>query len=475
MSYESTVIGLCSLAVLTLIPPFAWHTQTRNVPALILISWLLLMDITCLINAAIWSGDDFYTRWEGKGYCDIVIKLQVGANIGISCAVANIVYNLHTILKADRVLPDFKSWKKIGVDLSISLSTPIVAMALSYFLQVYRFGIAKYNGCQNLMTATWLTIVLYTMWMLIWSTIGTVYAILVLIVFYRKRKDVRDILHCTNSGLNFVRFSRLLTFCFLIILVMFPFSIYSFVSDLKQVNGSYSFSETHSGALWNLVLFFDPGKPLYDIWLYVLMSYLVFLIFGLGSDALDMYAKFIRFIRLGFILDFGEGFIEERKKGRVGQLFGYSTDGTDFQNMFTSSDEDNYKNTNDFNSSIATPTSNRDIYVDYRIPTAGWREEKRRNKNYHGDLNNFHSDDLTEEVALDSNYLPYLANKSNLDDIISLDGFSSMTVGSTQGRSEESKSEINYKTEEFGTPSTAGKYVTSTKEVSLLSSEDEAD
>lgn len=84
------------------------------------------MNLTCIVDAAIWSDDDFLTRWDGKGWCDIVIKLQVGANIGISCAVTNIIYNLHTILKADSVLPDLSSWTKIVKDLVISLFTPVI-------------------------------------------------------------------------------------------------------------------------------------------------------------------------------------------------------------------------------------------------------------------------------------------------------------------------------------------------------------
>ena len=288
MSYKSAIIGLCLLGVILLIPPLAWHSKTKNIPAIILITWLLIMNITCIVDAAIWSGEDFLTRWDGKGWCDIVIKLQVGANIGISCAVTNIIYNLHAILKADSVLPNLSSWTKIVRDLLISLLTPVMVMGFSYLLQVFRYGIARYNGCQNLLSPTWITTVLYTMWMLIWSLVGAVYATLVLFVFYKKRKDVRDILHCTNSGLNLTRFARLLIFCFIIILVMFPFSIYCFVQDLQQVGGHYSFKETHSSTIWNTIIKFDPGRPVYNIWLYVLMSCLVFLIFGLGSDALDL-------------------------------------------------------------------------------------------------------------------------------------------------------------------------------------------
>lgn len=278
MSFESAIIGLCTLGMLALVPPLAWHTKTKNTPAVILIMWLILMDFKCIVNAAIWSGSDFMMKWEGKGWCDIVIKLEVGANVGISCAVTNIIYNLHKILKADNALLKHNSWRKIAQDLSISLLTPIMVMALSYLVQVFRFGIARYYGCLNILSPTWVTTVVYTMWLLIWSSIGSIYAVLVLIVYYRKRKDVKDILYCTNSGLNITRFARLLIFCFLIILVMFPFSIYLFVKDLRQVGTKFSFRATHSKEFWGTILKFDVGHKFVNVWIYVLMSYLVFLI-----------------------------------------------------------------------------------------------------------------------------------------------------------------------------------------------------
>ena len=260
MSYQSSIVGLCAIAVLLLLPPLAWHTQTRNTPAVILILWLFLMNITFLVGACIWSAEDFMIRWNGKGWCDIVVKLQVGANVGMPCAVTNIVYNLHTILRANTVLPELDSWKKICCDLAITMTTPVIVMVLSYVVQVARFGIVRYNGCQNIMSPTWVTTVLYTMWGLIWSIIGMVYALLVLFIFHQKRKDIRDILYCTNSKLNLARFSRLLILCFLIILIMFPLSLYAVVEDVRSFQSHFSFKETHSSATWNIIPQFDEGR-----------------------------------------------------------------------------------------------------------------------------------------------------------------------------------------------------------------------
>lgn len=430
MGYKSTIITLCSIAVVALLPPLAWHSRSKNIPAIILIIWLLIMNITCIVNAGIWSEVDFMSRWEGKGWCDIVIKLQVGANIGISCAVTNITYNLHQILKADSVIPDMNSWKKICIDLLISLLTPIMVMGFSYLLQVFRYGIVRYNGCQNLLSPTWITTVLYTMWMLIWSVIGAIYACLVLFVFYKKRKDVRDILYCTNSGLNITRFARLLIFCFIIILVMFPFSIFTFTQDLKEVSGRYDFKSTHRDVFWSTIIKVDHGKPMYSIWLYVLMSYLVFFIFGLGADALNMYSRFLRRIGLGFILDRFNMYVQKNKENKIGKLLGKLTDNTEYQKEYMS---DSSGTKVGFYPELSTPVSTTNIMIDYSIPSSTNTRRNNHGRIYpFGDMDN---DDVFTEKDLEmgnKGYVPYITEEYNFEDDISLDGFSRISTKNTK-------------------------------------------
>lgn len=377
MGYSQAIIGLSVIAFLVLLPPLAWHSYTRNTPAIILIVWLLLMDLKAIVDASVWGGADFRDKWLGHGWCDIMTKLQVGANVGVSCAVANIAFNLLRILKANKEIPDNRSWKKIRVDLAISLVFPIIIMSVIYVVQVFRYGIFRYNGCQAMLSPTWLTTILYTLWMLVWSLIGFIYASLLLFVFYRKRQDVRDILHCTNSGLNISRFARLLVFCMLIILVMFPFSIYSFVSDLKHVNASYrhySFSETHNSGIWNVILRFDPGKPLYSVWLYILMSYLVFLIFGLGADALHMYANFLRTIGLGKAVDTTAEWRVKHRNTRLGKLTekilpsGFAQSGDSSAQFTCGSSSDGSLSMSEYGDKHDYPSSPSQFEIDYTLP-----------------------------------------------------------------------------------------------------------
>lgn len=298
MGYKAALITLSSLAIATLIPPSVYHIRAKNIPAFLLILWLLAMDLKTLVDASLWSGEDFYVGFSGKVYCDIVIKLQVGANVGISCCVTGIMYNLYRILRADSVIPDNSSVRKVVTDLLITCLTPVVVMGLNYLVQARRYLVARYSGCQTPLSLSYMTVVVYTVWMVVWAVIGVVYAGLIIFVFFRKRKDVQDILRCTNSGLSLAKFSRLLAFCVIIVLVMFPVSLYSFISGLSNVSPHYSFSEIHSKVFWNGILFAPSSSPAYFCWVYIALSYVVFVFFGLGADSIAMYLGFLS--RVGF-------------------------------------------------------------------------------------------------------------------------------------------------------------------------------
>ncbi|QLQ77953.1 hypothetical protein HG537_0A02000 [Torulaspora globosa] len=427
MSIESNIIGLCTVGFVLLVPPLAWHSQNKNVPAVVLISWLLVMNLSYIVAACVWNGEDFASKWDGKGWCDVVVKLQVGANVGISCAVGNIVNNLHSVLKSDSVLPEAGSWRKIGRDLAVCLILPVVIMALSYLVQIYRFGVTRYYGCLNVLSPTWVSTVLYTMWSLVASTVAAVYASMVLYIFYRKRKDVKDILHCTNSKLNLTRFARLLIFCCLIILVMFPLSIYALVEDFKSFNGHYSYKETHSSAFWNVIPKIDAGGKLITVWIYVLMSYMVFFIFGLGADALHMYANFMRSIKLGFIVDGLGRLIEKGKDRKIAKLLGKISSSEYKEEFFSDSSVDK----SDGNYQSDSPQSQAHFIVDYRTPY----ENNKKSRNKRGVRLGFEKTTNSNVEESTNGFNPFLSQKFSEEDSVSLDGLSQLSFGRTNSGS----------------------------------------
>ena len=143
-------------------------------------------------------------------------------------------------------------------------------------------------------------------------------------------------------------------------------------------------------------------------------SYLVFLIFGLGSDALDMYSKFLRSIKLGFVLDLWKTFVDKNKEKRVGKLLTKLSPGKEFHNPF-STDSENYISTytENYSPCAGTPISQAHFYVDYRIPDDLGRSQNKSRKNLFASKE---TDDILDDIELkESRHIPYPVSYTHLD------------------------------------------------------------
>lgn len=379
MEYSTAIITLSSLGVVLLIPPLAWHLKTKNTPAIVLISWLQLMDIKAIIDSSIWSGEDFSQKWQGHGWCDIMAKVEIGSNVGVSCAVACIAQNLYKVLKAETIVPNALSWNKLLIDLASCLCIPIFVMIATYLAQENRYSILRFSGCRTILSPTWVTLLVYAIWVLICSLLGLIYALRLLGVFYRRRRDARDILSCTNSGLSISQFARLLIFCFSVILLLFPFSMYPVFIDSLEVLGYHDMPEDNWLGIWNQVQFVNTRKPEYYTWVYVLVSILVFLIFGLGSDALSMYKGIATYLGMGPLLDKWNRHLQNSSNLRIQRLTSQflNSQGSPYYND-TVIDPSGAKDFNEY-----TPGhdfSNGSFEIDYRLPFDIKRRERRRRR-----------------------------------------------------------------------------------------------
>lgn len=282
------------IAFVLLIPPFSWHVKSRNVPAILLVTWLLLVNLIGFTNTLIWSGENFDTVYDGQGWCDITTKVEAASSLGKLCAIACLSMNLYFILCAKNPLfMDSRNWRKICIDLAICLVTPSLIMVFIYIAQARRYAIVRYQGCITVFSPTNATIVLYLIWPLIWSFVALFFAVLTLYKYFQKRKDVKDILKCTNSGLNLRRFARLLIFSFLIVFALTPLSIYYFAQKVSYTQYPFHWIEVHSSD-WGDIYYADFGFfAVIDRLVNSAISVVAFLLFGLGTDALKMYRSFL--------------------------------------------------------------------------------------------------------------------------------------------------------------------------------------
>lgn len=298
-AFGNTLAALSLIAFILLLPTFIWHYRCRNIPAVSLIFWLMYNNLNTFINACIWSGEDFYDKFDGKVYCDITVKLTAGSSSGKVASISALAMNLYMVLSSNSsAFIDTKSKKKIIINVLMCWFTPIFIMATNYIIQSSRYAIARYKGCTLVYDNSIATVMLYSIWTIVWSVVAFVFATLTIFKFLQKRKDAEDILRCTNSGLNLKRFARLVIFSVLIILALFPISILYFVNSIKVYSGSFDYNRVHSKG-WSTITYWDfDSNIVYSSWVDVGLSIVTFLLFGIGSDAIETYRSIL--FKIGF-------------------------------------------------------------------------------------------------------------------------------------------------------------------------------
>lgn len=282
------------------IPPFCYHWGRKNIPACSLFFWLMYNTLVSFINALIWSGSDFYDAGDAPGYCDITVRISSGSSSGIICAIACLMMNLYLIIDARHSnFLETKSKRRTWINVAICWATPVCIMGTSVIVQSVRYVILRYRGCVAAYGMNWVSLVLVSIWPLVWTVVAVIFAALTVWTYLKKRRDIKDILRCTNSGLTMKRYARLLIFSFLIMFVMCPFAIYTFIDNLESFGlSSFSWSETHS-QMWSYIFKEDAGATqLASQIIDIVISVVAFLLFGVGSDAVALYCRFLG--RIGF-------------------------------------------------------------------------------------------------------------------------------------------------------------------------------
>ncbi|RKP31812.1 STE3-domain-containing protein [Metschnikowia bicuspidata] len=306
MAYQIDATGVALaafslLAFLLLIPPLLYHWIQKNIPAISLILWFSYKNLIGFINLITWSGDNIEEVSQMRGYCDVSVRLSSAADLGQLCATACLIFNLYMVLSA-------RSYKFLNVDsrskkfvnVLMCWFNPIAVMVASVWAQAHVYAIVRYRGCTPVYNFGFQTILLTSVWNALWVLVAAVFAILTMFEYLRKRRDFKDLLRCTNSGLNINKFMRLIIFSVLIIFILSPMVLFGFVTDLANARAPAYMAVGINNPFWKVVVYFD-SSPMVIVqrMLEIMLSFCAFMLFGVGSEALKMYRRI--FIRLGVI------------------------------------------------------------------------------------------------------------------------------------------------------------------------------
>jgi pheromone a factor receptor len=178
--YPITILipTLSASALLLQIPPFIWHLRNRNLGATCMIGWLSIIQIIYIINSIIWPRDDIMNWWDGRGLCDIEIRILIAATVAVPGSTMVIIRNLAAILDRDhpRHPTPAQRIRQRAIDLFLCLGFPILIMIVFYIVQANRYTIFTTTGCTWWIERSWLSIALVLIWPLVFAIINTHFA-----------------------------------------------------------------------------------------------------------------------------------------------------------------------------------------------------------------------------------------------------------------------------------------------------------
>lgn len=170
---------LALLSILLDIPPLIWHISQKNIAAWSLILWIIVTNFFLFINPFIWPRDNLLEWYNGKGLCDIQVRVVVGSVIALPCALVCIMRKLAMIMDTRNITIGARTNRRVRENVLEVLwcwGFPVLIMLVYYFVQSRRYFIIGISGCYPVYDASWPSIVAVWMWQPIILTVGSYYA-----------------------------------------------------------------------------------------------------------------------------------------------------------------------------------------------------------------------------------------------------------------------------------------------------------
>jgi len=301
------------------IPPLYWHFSQGNVAAGSLILWMTMLNFFNSINPLIWPRDNVLEWWNGNGLCDIEVHIKVCAVVATTSCAAVIARKLAGVMDTrnitvapsrntritERVLEVWWCW-----------GFPLVLTALYYIAQPSRYFIFAISGCVAAYDTSWPSIIVSWMWGPITTFVGAFYAGkliaptalsmklirtsgLLILRLFRYRREFHRLVAARNTTKS--RFLRLFLMAILFITLFLPYTLYILYVLASTVEDPYDWNLIH-GPNWNVIIKVPTqGGVRFDIWAEIATGYLLFLLFGTGTDAHNTYKRMLCAFGLGKI------------------------------------------------------------------------------------------------------------------------------------------------------------------------------
>lgn len=295
VNLQATLISLQAICFILNLPPSIWHIMNKNIPALTLLIYVEILMMDGFVSAIVWGGPDYVNAWNGKVWCDIMVRIQLAASVGISSSISCVSFNLLMIFLTNRMTTFWfgNKWVKPCCEVFFSIVFPFIISGVAYLAQSFRYLISRYSGCSPPLVTDSISVVTFYLWIFVWNFISMAISLATLILFFKKRRAAKDILVCTNSGLSVKRFIRLLTYCILVVCSSIVFSaVLGSILVIKK--GVFYEKEIAQRRKWGTYIVASRNSESdINTWVLITISFVSFFLFGVGEDAAKMYCTIV--------------------------------------------------------------------------------------------------------------------------------------------------------------------------------------
>ncbi|KNZ77956.1 Pheromone B alpha 3 receptor [Termitomyces sp. J132] len=268
--------------------------------------WAALACLNQFVNSVVWANNAINTA---PIWCDISIRIMLGASVGLPAASLCINRRLYEISSVQSVAVS-RAEKRRAVldDTLICVLFPVVFIALQYVVQGHRFNIYENIGCYPVIYNTFLAYFLSGMWPIVIGIISGTYCALSLRSFARRRVELGQFL-ALNKSLTISRYFRLMALATTEIMLTTPLAIFTIwlnatASKIDPWRGwadahlDYSRVELFPAILWRNGSHSEIIGMELSRWLIPLCALIFFSFFGFADEAKRNYhAAFSAFMK----------------------------------------------------------------------------------------------------------------------------------------------------------------------------------
>ncbi|KAJ7440959.1 pheromone receptor Rcb2 B44 [Mycena latifolia] len=281
--------------VLSLIP-LPWHLQAWNSGTCYFMLWTALACLNQFINSIVWAQ---YISNFAPWWCEISIRIILGASVGIPASSLCIVRRLYTIASVQSVsISRAEKRRAVLIDSLICVLFPLLYIAMQYIVQGHRFDIFQEIGCYPAIYNTLPAYFISFAWPILLGLISLVYCILALRAFNRRRIQFNQFLN-SGSSLTVSRYFRLMALAMTEMLCTTPIAIFVVYlnATATEIGPWRSWADTHFmysrvGQVPSFLWSSQPGTVIaFELtrWAAPFCAFVFFAFFGFAQEARRHY------------------------------------------------------------------------------------------------------------------------------------------------------------------------------------------